>query len=158
MLPTISTLVLSSRTDLFGQMKCLRWSAVWINHWILFNAPDDCRRTLSDLPDLPRWGWTRWWPSGPAPSRSGWPLTRQVILSSPVQWPMWVKHKGFFRIFQCSPIKVRSGTWMMTGNGVMHNGTTTVDDYGQNLDKLKVKMIDNLIRNYNGQQENLSSR
>ena len=27
---------------------------------------------------------------------------------------------------------------MMTGNGVMHNGTTTVDDYGQNLDKLKV--------------------
>ena len=38
--------------------------------------------------------------------------------------------------------QVRSGTWMMTGNGVMHNGTTTVDDYGQNLDKLKVKMID----------------
>ena len=34
--------------------------------------------------------------------------------------------------------QVRSGTWMMTGNGVMHNGTTTVDDYGQNLDKLKV--------------------
>ena len=27
---------------------------------------------------------------------------------------------------------------MMTGNGVMHNGTTTIDDYGQNLDKLKV--------------------
>ena len=26
----------------------------------------------------------------------------------------------------------------MTGNGVMHNGTTTIDDYGQNLDKLKV--------------------
>ena len=27
---------------------------------------------------------------------------------------------------------------MMTGNGVMHNGTTTFDEYGQNLDKLKV--------------------
>ena len=55
-------------------------------------------------------------------------------------------------------MKVRSGTWMMTGNGVMHNGTTTVDDYGQNLDKLKVKMIDDLIRNYSGQQENSKSR
>ena len=33
---------------------------------------------------------------------------------------------------------IRSGTWMMTGNGVMHNGTTTFDEYGQNLDKLKV--------------------
>ena len=47
---------------------------------------------------------------------------------------------------------------MMTGNGVMHNGTTTVDDYGQNLDKLKVKMIDDLIRNYNGHKENSISR
>lgn len=27
---------------------------------------------------------------------------------------------------------------MMTGNGVMHNGTTIIDDYGQNLDRLKV--------------------
>ncbi|KAG0729694.1 Neuralized-like protein 4 [Chionoecetes opilio] len=34
---------------------------------------------------------------------------------------------------------VRSGTWMMTGNGVMHNGTTIIDDYGQNLDRLKVR-------------------
>ena len=33
---------------------------------------------------------------------------------------------------------IRSGTWMMTGNGVMHNGTTVIDDYGINLDKLKV--------------------
>ncbi|XP_063229643.1 neuralized-like protein 4 [Bacillus rossius redtenbacheri] len=33
---------------------------------------------------------------------------------------------------------VRSGTWMMTGNGVMHNGTTVIDDYGQNLDRLQV--------------------
>ncbi|XP_071449160.1 neuralized-like protein 4 [Hetaerina americana] len=33
---------------------------------------------------------------------------------------------------------VRSGTWMMTGNGVMHNGTTVIDEYGQNLDRLQV--------------------
>merc|ERR1719288_761884 len=32
---------------------------------------------------------------------------------------------------------LRSGTWMMTGNGVMHNGTTVIDDYGRNLGKLK---------------------
>ena len=44
---------------------------------------------------------------------------------------------------------------MMTGNGVMHNGTTTVDDYGQNLDKLKVKMISDQIRS---QQENSKSK
>lgn len=28
---------------------------------------------------------------------------------------------------------------MMTGNGVMHNGTTVLDDYGINLDRLQVK-------------------
>nr|CAD7196670.1 unnamed protein product [Timema douglasi] len=33
---------------------------------------------------------------------------------------------------------VRSGTWMMTGNGVMHNGSTVIDEYGQNLDRLQV--------------------
>lgn len=27
---------------------------------------------------------------------------------------------------------------MMTGNGVMHNGTTVLDEYGHNLDRLKV--------------------
>lgn len=27
---------------------------------------------------------------------------------------------------------------MMTGNGVMHNGTTILDEYGHNLDRLKV--------------------
>lgn len=26
----------------------------------------------------------------------------------------------------------------MTGNGVMHNGTTILDEYGHNLDRLKV--------------------
>ena len=34
---------------------------------------------------------------------------------------------------------VRSGTWMMTGNGVMRNGTTIIDEYGTNLDRLQVR-------------------
>lgn len=34
-----------------------------------------------------------------------------------------------------------AGTWMMTGNGVMHNGTTILDEYGHNLDRLKVSDI-----------------
>lgn len=29
---------------------------------------------------------------------------------------------------------------MMTGNGVMHNGTTILDEYGHNLDRLKVSL------------------
>ena len=29
---------------------------------------------------------------------------------------------------------------MMTGNGVMHNGTAVLDDYGHNLDRLKVRV------------------
>ena len=40
--------------------------------------------------------------------------------------------------FPSTMTNLRSGTWMMTGNGVMHNGTTTIDAYGQNLDKLRV--------------------
>ena len=40
--------------------------------------------------------------------------------------------------FPSTMTNIRSGTWMMTGNGVMHNGTTVIDDYGLNLDKLKV--------------------
>lgn len=36
------------------------------------------------------------------------------------------------------PLPVPLGTWMMTGNGVMHNGTTILDEYGHNLDRLKV--------------------
>lgn len=30
---------------------------------------------------------------------------------------------------------------MMTGNGVMHNGTTILDEYGHNLDRLKASDI-----------------
>ncbi|XP_043671711.1 neuralized-like protein 4 [Vespula pensylvanica] len=40
--------------------------------------------------------------------------------------------------FPYTMTNVRSGTWMMTGNGVMHNGTTMIDQYGQNLDRLQV--------------------
>ncbi len=40
--------------------------------------------------------------------------------------------------FPSTMTNIRSGTWMMTGNGVMHNGATVFDDYGRNLDKLRV--------------------
>ncbi|XP_012233137.1 neuralized-like protein 4 isoform X2 [Linepithema humile] len=40
--------------------------------------------------------------------------------------------------FPFTMTNVRSGTWMMTGNGVMHNGTTMIDQYGQNLDRLHI--------------------
>lgn len=33
---------------------------------------------------------------------------------------------------------VHSGTWMMTGVGIMHNGITVVNQYGVNLDTLRV--------------------
>jgi neuralized-like protein 4 len=46
--------------------------------------------------------------------------------------------------FPSTMTNVRSGTWMMTGNGVMHNGTTIHDDYGHNLDRLAVIHSDNL--------------
>ncbi|KAK7792172.1 hypothetical protein R5R35_005131 [Gryllus longicercus] len=45
---------------------------------------------------------------------------------------------------------VRSGTWMMTGNGVMHNGTTVIDEYGQNLDRLQVGDRVGVMRKENG--------
>ena len=40
--------------------------------------------------------------------------------------------------FPSTMTNMRSGTWMMTGNGVMHNGTTVIDEYGSNLDRLAV--------------------
>lgn len=40
--------------------------------------------------------------------------------------------------FPSTMTNVRSGTWMMTTNGVMHNGTTVMDEYGQSLDRLKI--------------------
>ena len=41
--------------------------------------------------------------------------------------------------FPSTMTNIRSGTWMMTGNGVMHNGSTIIEDYGLNLDRLKVR-------------------
>lgn len=40
--------------------------------------------------------------------------------------------------FPFTMTNVRSGTWMMTGNGVMQNGCTIIEQYGQNLDRLQV--------------------
>ncbi|XP_023215732.1 neuralized-like protein 4 isoform X1 [Centruroides sculpturatus] len=40
--------------------------------------------------------------------------------------------------FPSTMTNIRSGTWMMTGNGIMYNGTNIIDDYGHNLDRLKV--------------------
>ncbi|CAD7080305.1 unnamed protein product [Hermetia illucens] len=40
--------------------------------------------------------------------------------------------------FPFTMTNVRTGTWMMTGNGIMHNGTTIKEKYGQNLDRLQV--------------------
>ena len=51
--------------------------------------------------------------------------------------------------FPSTMTNIRSGTWMMTGNGVMHNGTTVIDDYGVNLDKLRVG---DWIRSIDGHQ------
>lgn len=45
---------------------------------------------------------------------------------------------------------VRTGTWMMTGNGVMHNGTTVIEQYGQNLDRLQVGDRVGVVRKENG--------
>ena len=52
--------------------------------------------------------------------------------------------------FPSTMTNIRSGTWMMTGNGVMHNGTTVIEDYGQNLDKLKVGDRVAVVRKENG--------
>uniref|UniRef100_A0A8B9KI47 Neuralized E3 ubiquitin protein ligase 4 n=1 Tax=Astyanax mexicanus TaxID=7994 RepID=A0A8B9KI47_ASTMX len=45
---------------------------------------------------------------------------------------------------------LRSGTWMMTGNGVMHNGTTILDEYGHNLDRLKAGDTVGVVRKDDG--------
>uniref|UniRef100_A0A3B4B3P8 Neuralized-like protein 4 n=1 Tax=Periophthalmus magnuspinnatus TaxID=409849 RepID=A0A3B4B3P8_9GOBI len=41
-------------------------------------------------------------------------------------------------------------TWMMTGNGVMHNGTTILDEYGHNLDRLKAGDTVGVVRKEDG--------
>jgi neuralized-like protein 4 len=47
-------------------------------------------------------------------------------------------HSALELEFPFTMTNVRSGTWMMTGNGVMMNGTTIIEQYGQNLDRLQV--------------------
>lgn len=47
-------------------------------------------------------------------------------------------HKPTELNFPTTMTNITSGTWMMTGNGVMHNGTTVMDNYGQNLDRLQI--------------------
>lgn len=47
-------------------------------------------------------------------------------------------HNALELEFPFTMTNVRTGTWMMTGNGVMQNGTTTIEQYGQNLDRLTV--------------------
>lgn len=39
--------------------------------------------------------------------------------------------------FPFTMTNVRTGTWMMTGNGVMMNGITVVEQYGLSLDRLQ---------------------
>ncbi|XP_046742176.1 neuralized-like protein 4 [Diprion similis] len=52
--------------------------------------------------------------------------------------------------FPFTMTNVRSGTWMMTGQGVMHNGTMIIDKYGQNLDQLQVGDRVGVMRNDDG--------
>ncbi|XP_066296523.1 neuralized-like protein 4 isoform X1 [Branchiostoma lanceolatum] len=52
--------------------------------------------------------------------------------------------------FPSTMTNVRSGTWMMTGNGIMHNGTTVLDEYGHNLDRLKVNDRVGVMRKQDG--------
>lgn len=47
-------------------------------------------------------------------------------------------HNALDLEFPFTMTNVRSGTWMMTGNGVMQNGTVVIEQYGQNLDRLQV--------------------
>ena len=43
--------------------------------------------------------------------------------------------------FPSTMTDMSSGTWMMTGCGVLHNGTILIEEYGQNLNKLTVSDI-----------------
>ncbi|KAI4464530.1 neuralized [Holotrichia oblita] len=52
--------------------------------------------------------------------------------------------------FPFTMTNVRSGTWMMTGSGIMHNGTTVLEQYGVNLDRLQVSDRVGLVRKENG--------
>jgi len=46
--------------------------------------------------------------------------------------------------FPLTMTDISSGTLMMTGQGVMHNGTPLIMNYGENLDELTVSDTDNV--------------
>ena len=50
-------------------------------------------------------------------------------------------HKPQSIVMPSTMTNVQSGTWMMSGNGVMHNGVTVMDDCGQSLDRLVVRCV-----------------
>lgn len=52
--------------------------------------------------------------------------------------------------FPFTMTNVRSGTWMMTGSGIMHNGTTVQEHYGVNLDRLQVGDRVGVVRKESG--------
>ncbi|XP_045470918.1 neuralized-like protein 4 [Harmonia axyridis] len=52
--------------------------------------------------------------------------------------------------FPFTMTNVRSGTWMMTGSGIMHNGTIVLEQYGVNLDQLQVGDRVGVARKENG--------
>ncbi|EFA04682.2 bluestreak [Tribolium castaneum] len=52
--------------------------------------------------------------------------------------------------FPFTMTNVRSGTWMMTGSGIMHNGTIVLEQYGVNLDRLQVGDRVGVVRKENG--------
>ncbi|KAG1679563.1 Neuralized-like protein 4 [Nymphon striatum] len=59
-------------------------------------------------------------------------------------------HRPLDLKFPSTMTNVRSGTWLMTSNGVMHNGTTVLNEYGQVLDRLKVGSRVGVVRKENG--------
>lgn len=52
--------------------------------------------------------------------------------------------------FPFTMTNVKSGTWMMTGSGIMHNGTIVLEQYGVNLDRLQVGDRVGVLRKENG--------
>ncbi|CAH2003990.1 unnamed protein product [Acanthoscelides obtectus] len=59
-------------------------------------------------------------------------------------------HRASKLEFPFTMTNVRSGTWMMTGSGVMHNGTIVLEQYGTSLDRLQVGDRVGVVRKENG--------
>lgn len=52
--------------------------------------------------------------------------------------------------FPFTMTNVKSGTWIMTGSGIMHNGTPVIEQYGVNLDRLQVGDRVGVVRKESG--------